>query len=140
MNYYGIILSMVLIAGIAVIVWGWKILSAARRVRQWPIAQGIVKVSELRSVQDDLLPDIEFAYIVSDKAYQKKFKFPAGMDTMPELAESYRSKYPVGSEVSVYYNPANPEDATLEPSARGDWMVMTLGILITIASLLALLI
>jgi len=139
MNYYGIILLVVLIAGVLLTAWGWKILSVSKKIRQWPVVEGIIKVSELSSAADDLLPDIRFEYVVAGETYLQEFVFPDDMDAMPELAKSYYIKYPVGSKVSVYYNPDDLQEAMLEPNMRGDWMVISLGIVVTVASFLALL-
>jgi hypothetical protein len=39
----------------------------------------------------------------------------------------------VGAKVTTYYNPAQPEQATLEPGpGRDDWFIFILGIVVTI--------
>jgi hypothetical protein len=63
------------------------------------------------------------------RAYQRALEFPDGTSPSPEFATSYVRKYPVGAKVPVYYNPDQPDQATLEPGlTRGDWMIPALGI------------
>ena len=62
-------------------------------------------------------------------AYQRVLEFPGGASSSPELAASYVRKYPVGAKVSVYYNPDQPDQSTLEPGlSGGDWMIPALGV------------
>ncbi len=138
MNYYGIILLLVVIAGITVAVWGWNIMIASRKIRQWPTVDGKIERSTLSSNRDDLLPDIRFSYVVKGQQYSQSFEFPADIDPMPEMAQSYIEKYPAGEKVRIYYNPLNPAEATLEPAVRGDWMIMALGVITAVGGLLAL--
>lgn len=138
MHYYAILLFVSLGAGIAVTLWGWKILIKSRTARQWPVVEGVIEVSQLGSPSDDLLPHIEFSYWVDGKHYQQALEFPEGTNPMPEFAKSYIEKYPLASKVHVHYQPQAPANATLEPGARGDWMIITLGIVVTVASAIAL--
>lgn len=137
MNYYGIILLIVVFSGVAVTLWGWKILVTSRKIGQWPTIEGRIVKSETNGRGDHLLPEIEFSYAVDNKPYTQRFDFPPDVDPMPELSASYVEKYPLGKKVTVYYNPENPSDATLETSLRGDWMILVLGMIVTVASLLA---
>lgn len=129
MNYYVIILGLFIIAGFGAILWGWFIIAKARKTLRWPMVEGAIEQSALTSEADDLLPHILFSYTVAAYTYQRTLEFPNGTNPSPELASSYAKKYPVGAKVSVYYNPDQPDQATLEPGlARGDWMIPALGI------------
>lgn len=140
MNLYSLILISVAIGGLGISVWGWRILQASKRVAQWPTVQGQIEVSAHGSGHNDLLPDIRYRYDVAGQHYQSRFEFPSGTHPLPEFSRSYVEKYPVGAGVTVYYNPQQPSDSTLEPGAQGDWMILALGILLTIGGVGALLI
>lgn len=140
MNLYGIILILVTLAGLAISLWGWLILRQSKQRRQWPSVTGVIEASEPHSEQDDLLPNIVYRYEVGGETYRRSLQFPGGTNPMPEFAQSYVDKYPVGAEVQVYYQPDRPGQSTLEPQTRGDWMILALGILMTVGAAASLLV
>lgn len=139
MNLYPIILGLVVLGGIGISIWGWRVLAASRKARQWPRVEGVIEEAELSSATNDLLPHIVFSYQVEDKQYRRAFEFPEGTHALPEFAQSYVRKYPVGARVQVYYDPGQADHATLEPGAQGDWMILVLGLLMVVGGLAALL-
>jgi len=40
--------------------------------------------------------------------------------------------------VEIFYDPDQPETATLEPGAQGDWMILAMGIAMVIGGILSL--
>ena len=139
MNLYSAILGTLLLAGLGITFWGWKILASSREIKQWPTVEGIIEESTEKP-EDDLLPHIIFSYQVDSRQYQRKFDFPEGTHPLPEFNQSYLRKYPVGKSVTVYYNPEQPETATLEAETQGDWMILALGILMAAGGVITLLI
>ncbi|MBL1275454.1 MAG: DUF3592 domain-containing protein [Ectothiorhodospiraceae bacterium] len=139
MNLYSLILAFTTLAGIGLSLWGWGIIQKSKAVREWPQTSGIIEVSDPTSEANDLLPDIVFSYQVNNKDYRKHFEFPEGTHPLPEFAKAYNEKYPVGATVLVFHNPEKPEIATLEPGAQGDWMILAMGIALTIVGALSLL-
>jgi len=128
-NPYAIILGLFIIAGFIVALWGLFIVAKARKIQRWPVVEGIIEQSAPTSEANDLLPHILFSYTVGARTYQRALEFPGGTSPSQELATSYVRKYPVGAKVPVYYNPAQPSQATLEPGlTRGDWMIPALGV------------
>ena len=128
-NPYAIILGLFVIAGFVAALWGWFIIVKARKTQRWPVVEGVVEQSAPTSEANDLLPHILFSYTVDAHTYQRMLEFPGGTNPSPELASGYVLKYPVGVKVSVYYNPDQPGQATLEPGlTRGDWMIPVLGV------------
>ena len=138
MNLYPVILGTVLVGGVIITAWGWKVLARSRKMKSWPITKGIIEHASPSSESNDLLPHIEFSYQVAEKTYQRTFEFPEGTHPLPEFNQAYLDKYPVGKEVNVYFNPEQPETATLEPEAQGDWMILALGIMMIIGGAAAL--
>ncbi len=139
MNLYSAILGTVLLAGLGITIWGWKILANSRKIKQWPTVKGIIEESTEKP-ENDLLPHIIFSYQVDNTKYQRKFDFPEGTHPLPEFNQAYLKKYPVGKAVTVYYNPEQPETATLETETQGDWMILALGILMAVGGFITLLI
>lgn len=129
MNPYIIILAVVTVGGIAITIWGWQALKASQKRRDWPNVEGVIEESAPSSTHDDLLPHIVYRYEISGENLRRTFEFPSGTNPLPEFADTYVKKYPVGAKVRVYYNPHQPQESTLEPGARGDWMILVLGIL-----------
>lgn len=133
MNPNLIIIGVFIIAGLITTVWGWTIISRGRRTLRWPSVDGVIEQSTAASDSDDLWPQIVFSYTVSGQTHRCAVEYPSGTTPTPEFAASYVQKFPVSAPVKVFYNPAHPEHATLEPGlARGDWMIFVLGLLATI--------
>ena len=139
LNLYPAILGAVLLAGLGITIWGWKILANSRKIKQWPTVEGMIEKS-YEKPENDLLPHIIFSYQVEAKQHQRKFKFPEGTHPLPEFNKAYLNKYPVGKNVTVYYNPNQPETSTLEPETQGDWMILALGIMMAAGGLITLLV
>ncbi len=143
MNLYSVILGAVAIGGLGLTIWGWSILSKSRKIKSWPTVAGKINESKTssesaNSVNSDLLPHIIFSYQVNGKTYTNVFKFPEGTHPLPEFNQAYLRRYPAGKAVTVYYNPDQPETATLEPEAQGDWMILAMGVMMTVGGLITL--
>ncbi len=133
------IFTAVTLGGLGVTLWGWRVLQQSRRAGRWPSVEGEIVESRPGSPENDLLPHIVFRYRVGEQEYQRPFRFPEGTHPLPEFTEIYLKKYPVGKRVAVYYDPEDPSNATLEPRAHDDWMILAAGIVTTIGGALALL-
>ena len=140
MNLYSVILIAGTLGGIGLTIWGWLILAKSRKTKQWPTTTGKVEESSPSSEANDLLPHIVFSYQFNGKQYQRSFEFPEGTHPLPEFNQAYLKKYPVGHNVTVYVNPEQPDIATLEPGAQGDWMIIALGLMMTIGGIITLLV
>lgn len=129
LNPYVIILGLFTLAGFAAALWGGFIIAKARKTLRWPWVEGAIEPSASTPDANDLLPHILFSYTVAAHTYQRTLEFPGGTSPSPELTTCYAKKYPAGAKVSVYYNPDQPDQATLEPGlAKGDWMIPALGL------------
>jgi len=105
----------------------------------WPTTTGCVVVSEVQSPDDDMLPLIEYRYQVDETEYQSRLQFPAATSPSEELSKSYVARYPVASDVTVYFQPGQPQQSTLEPKSQGDWLLLVIGIVTTLMGVLFLL-
>lgn len=136
-NPYALILGLFTLAGVFLTAWGLSIIVKGRKTLRWPATEGVIEHSAADA--DDLLPHTLFSYTVADQTYRRELEFPGGISPTPELAVSYVERFPAGAKVRVYYDPEQPERATLEPGpARGDWMVLALGLAATAFGIAAL--
>jgi hypothetical protein len=132
-NPYIIILILFIVGGLGMTFWGWSIIARGKKTLRWPAVEGVIEKSQPSSEGDDLQPNILFGYTVSGRRYERNVEYPSGTNPTPMLADSYVAKYPQGTKVRVYYDPARPEQATLEPGpARDDWFIFILGVVVTI--------
>jgi len=138
LSYYALIIGAFIVVGLVITAYGWKTYQKGKTKRQWPSVTGEITGALLASEENDLLPDIRFRYTVDAQSYEGRLEFPAGTTPMPGFAHHQLEKYPLGSQVAVYYNPQDPAQATLEPGANDDWMVLAIGIGVTLLGILAL--
>jgi hypothetical protein len=96
---------------------------------QWPVISGKVLEShaEVKAVEnpndrrhrDDVFfgATVSYAYRVSDRDYRstRLYEGRPVFGGSPKAAQDILAKYPAGASVSVFYNPANPAEAMLEP-------------------------
>lgn len=101
----------------------------------WPSTLGTVTESriQMRSNSDGgrtSYPLVRYAYQIMGRAYES-LKVMPGMDVGGSGAHRVVSRYPVGAQVMVYYNPENPSEALLERSMPGHikWFWIILAIL-----------
>jgi hypothetical protein len=106
---------------------GWYIWSRAKQrdaVRTaalaWQTTTGRVLKSRVEVSGGDnasVSPRVVYAYDVNGRAYQSD-QIRAGdkIMTISSSGDAYQTidRYPAGSIVTVYYNPANPQEAALE--------------------------
>ena len=135
-NPYIIILALFTLGGIAMAAWGWRVLQQSKKVKTWPKTRAKITCSELPGSQFEAFsPKIEFCYHIDNQEYQQQQDFQ-GASLSREFCQQYVTKYPVGKEVEVFYNPAKPTQASLEPGVeKGDWMIFACGILAALLGL-----
>ena len=137
-NPYIIVLVLFAIVGVLVSTWGWAIIAKARKTRHWPNVEGMIEECEPASDVDDLLPHIVYRYTVSGQSYRRVLEFPGSVSPSKEFTAAYTEKFPAGAKVPVYYDPAQPDHAILEPGIGSDWMILALGIIMTLFAVGAL--
>jgi len=70
---------------------------------------------------------ITFRYSVAGRGYEKAETFDPYPPTEGR-AERYLREYPTGREMTAYYDPERPNDATLRPRQKsGDWVGLIIG-------------
>ncbi len=115
--------------------------SMTNRTTDWPSTPGKVKSSRV-SFQSSThrvngVPWVVYSYEVNGKKYKGSVIVPGDVTLAGnDYAEKIVARYPASSDVTVYYNPNNPEDAFLERYSSldaGEWTALIGGnVLITI--------
>jgi len=70
---------------------------------------------------DNYYPDLKYHYTVAGKQFvNHRISFPEPVYHNRAAAEAYAAKYPLKSEVYVYYDGKNPEKATLVEGSKAN--------------------
>ena len=82
----------------------------------WPKAKGIVQSSEVITSGEYYSPEIRYAFQVNGEKYESCNLDLSNIESGDPLPSRRAVKrYPKGREVTVYYNPENPNECVLEP-------------------------
>ncbi len=144
-----------LLFGVGAIVYYFYARRKAEETYGWSATEGVVEVSAV-SVSEDwdtesntrtitYTPKVRYTYEVNGERYQGyRIWFggaPGGSNR--RKVEAIVARYPQGSRVTVYYNPAKPTEAVLERGkAPGSGWLLVVGsvfVLFTVCALLPLL-
>ncbi|MCC7358995.1 MAG: DUF3592 domain-containing protein [Anaerolineales bacterium] len=119
----------VIIIGIGIYVRG-----RAQASKRWPMVLGQVIESRVTSSSSSeggttYEPHIQYAFDLGGQVYHSnRVAFGGFVSTSnPRDAQKHTARYPVGAVVQVYYNPANPPDATLERRAGNAGFLLAFG-------------
>ena len=99
---------------------------AEKDASEWPSVNGTVLSARLVShgsirYRADF-PEISYSYEVGGKVYKSRH-ISAGGEMGGVTAQSVLARYPVGSQVTVYYDPKKPKNAVLEKkSVTQKWL------------------
>ena len=109
--------------GVLLTYWGSTQLRLAYQTHAWPATPGtILKANVIEQIQTnndqpftEYYPDITYQYTVGDKTYEASRVQAGPQRTIgSDGADKLRYRYPKGTDVTVYYNPQNPQQAVLE--------------------------
>ena len=115
-----------LVCGIGYMGWIFYKQRLVTRSQTWPIAIGTITHSKIgvdnsqtgpsRTANRTYAASIEYRYMVGPRVYSGKTICLGGVlnTSFKSRAEERLDKYPEGTTVDVYYNPANPEVSCLE--------------------------
>jgi len=115
------------ITGAVILFFGVRQIQQATASQSWPSVMGVVTVSELgkhtgddRNDSTTYSADISYDYLVDDVSYiNSAIQFGQVSSSDPAVARTVLQRYEVGQTVAVYYNPAKPAQAVMEPGMRG---------------------
>ena len=133
------------ITGAVILFFGVRQMQRANASQTWPSVPGVVTVAELgKQISNNgndstsYRADISYDYVVDDTSYiNSAIQFGQVSSSDPSVARAVLKRYEVGKRVDVYYNPANPAQAVLEPGMRGStWFLPIFGAIFLLAGLL----
>jgi hypothetical protein len=130
--------------GIGLSIWGWTVLQDARASESWPTTSGEILSANVRIDNDDdgtsYFGDVSFRYVVNDSVYTSdNVSFGQYGSSNRGRAEDIVAKYPVGSQVTVYYDANDPQTAALEPGVTwSSYLLLGMGALFTCIPLIVL--
>ncbi len=132
----GLFLFIFVAVGIGLSIWGWNVLQNARVSESWPTTTGEILSSNVRIDDDDegtsYFGDVTFRYVVADLPYTSDNVSFGQYGGNRSHAEEIVAKYPVGSQVTVYYDPNEVETAVLEPGVTwSSYFLIGMGVLFT---------
>lgn len=125
----GLSLSLIaisLICGATAIYMAYKNIQAWRMATQsqsWSVAPGRVVKADLvwkGARTRHLQPQIQYTYEVNGMTYTgRRITFEFGHAYSRPAAEKFIQRYPVNQSASVYYDPAQPHESSLEQTHAG---------------------
>jgi hypothetical protein len=115
----------------------------AAAARNWPTAMGRVLSADVETRRSSsseggyttsYYPNVLYEYQVDGKSYRSNqfyVAMPVGLGNYAKVHQQVL-QYPVGSMVEVYYNPADPTQAALVPSAPSSSILIWVVVLIVV--------
>lgn len=106
--------------GGACVWWGLGLLDRAERSTNWPTVDGVVTSSEVRSSvtkgKRKYWAAVSYQFNVEGHQHRgSTISFGDYRSSSRHEFEAVVARYPVGKQVSVYYDPAAPDSNVLEP-------------------------
>lgn len=125
--------------GIFLVIQGVRGQHKASESQAWPSVVGMIAESEVRqsrSTDDEgrvdvaYYPRVVYDYSVAGQSYEAhRITFGAIKPTkQASIAQKALERYPVGSQVTVVYNPEKPSEAVLERAATHTQALLVIGI------------
>ena len=115
--FLGVVFSVV---GVMFVFIGYFFVKGAKKVEKWVATKGVVVDSKVVSHPDldnnqaMFAPVITYRFKVGEDEYTSSdYGFMDLSYDNPRKAERIAKKYPVGKEITVYYNPEKPYKAVL---------------------------
>lgn len=135
-----------LLLGVALLAFGFSFVRQANASRDWPTVTG--RIQNVRVTWDltnsqESLPgreyyfEVQYAYAVDGQSYTgERYSLGDGSNAAgrtynseEEAREAAAAAYTAGSDITVYYDPAAPEAAVLQPGASlGTYAPLILGL------------
>lgn len=119
---------------------------ASKAAKTWQNTSGTVKRSEL-SISHDTDSDgtssttyaanVVYNYQVNELSYKNDALSFGKVSAGRRKAEKKLAQYPVGSRLTVYYDPKDPAKAVLEPVAASFGTYLVIGIILIISGIVS---
>ena len=134
----------------ALLLWlGWRGQQKMKASMAWPYVLGKVVAASVRQVVErgdaqtrditNYVPFVQYEYQVGGQNYQgNRLAFQEKGYNSHKKAFKLVAAYPAGNPVSVYYDPANPQNAVLERKAHGNNILLVVGGILVLAAIASL--
>jgi hypothetical protein len=124
-------LVIIVIIGLALTFLGFARIKTAAEAKRWPATKGIITSSEV-SGAIKYYPTVGYTYTIDNVVYTSDRISNINFNSKNRsVVEEFLKKYPLGSEVTIYYNDSDPSDAFLEPGInKGNILLLAFGIVI----------
>jgi uncharacterized protein DUF3592 len=138
--FYSLFIAIGLVA-VGIGIW---ILSKSLRSEHWPVTDGIIQSTEMKSHEGSkggttYSADVTYTYQVAGTGYTGDKVSIGQMSSSSEYARGILNRYPVGKKVSVHYSPGDPSDAVLETGIHGGtWICLGVGTAFTLFGIMFL--
>jgi hypothetical protein len=140
---WGVVL---LLIGVGFSSYGYYLLIDGKATEDWSAATGQVTQCEVETkttyrrkrTQHEYLLHLSYQYVVDGQTYtSSRYSHSGGYRSSSERAcRDEAAKYPVGSSVEVFFNPANPSDAILVRGVTdGDYALFVVGLVLIVVGL-----
>jgi hypothetical protein len=124
-------LVIIAIIGLGLSSLGFTKIKRAEESKRWPVTSGVITSSQI-SGAIKYYPSITYTYSVDSVFYNSNGISNINFNTKNRtVVEEFLDKYPVGSEVKVYYNDLKPDNSFLEPGINtGHILLLAFGIML----------
>jgi hypothetical protein len=134
----------------ALLLWqAWRRQQKVKASMSWPYVLGKVLAASVRQVvvrgdadtrdTTNYVPSVQYEYQVGGQNYQgNRLAFQEKGYNSHKKAFKLVADFPVGGPVSVYFDPANPQNAVLERKAHGNNFILAVGGILVLAAISSL--
>lgn len=134
----------------ALLLWlGWRGQQKVKASMSWPYVLGKVVAASVRQVVErgdadtrdttHYVPFVQYEYQVGGQNYQgNRLAFQEKGYNSHKKAFNLVAAFPVGGPVSVFFDPANPQNAVLERKAHGNNVLLVVGGILVLAAIASL--
>jgi hypothetical protein len=116
-----------LVAGLLLLRRALSERARSRKAQNWPSVTGTIQETDVEEDRNrsatgratiSFVPTLRYNYVVAGKSYEgNRILFGSiGLDYLS--ASNIRDSFAVGSEVPVFYDPANPQESVLRPKLK----------------------
>lgn len=122
-----IAVSVFMVVGVILIITGVYYLNASLKTAKWPSTDGKILTSKIalyysgsgRNKSSSYNLEISYAYAVDGQGYTgRKISMVDFGTGFKGYLKNLQNKYCIGTNVKVFYNPQDPENAVLEPGIK----------------------
>jgi hypothetical protein len=132
--------------GLAVLMFFFAARRSVKQAAGWPVVRGKIVKSEVEEYQERdedsdgrvrwrtvQRPAVEYIYVVNGRELRgNQISYGMSMSAGEGYAEKVAAKFPIGGEIDVHYDPANPSNSALQTAggAGATWIVFAMAVVV----------